>query len=257
MNQLSPEETAAGWKLLFDGKTFKRWVDPATKHPPGGSWAIEDGTIKALKNPPLPEYLLSASTYENFDLRFEWKVGSGGNSGLKYRLEDILFMDEGKYGKEPFEEKVTKELATRTSYRGKLSPTSKPKEYGFGFEYQLIDNAGHADAKRGPLYQAGGLYGMVAPASGADKPAGEWNQSRISIRGTRVEHWLNGVKVVEADLKGPEVKQAVEKRWKASQAVQDMFLRSTRPRWPIALQNHGDEAWFRNIKILELTSRPD
>lgn len=257
-NQLTADETAAGWKLLFDGKTFQHWMDPNKRVPQGKGWTIEEGTIRALPKAYISEDLISASTYENFELSFEWKISPGGNSGVKYRIHDAIFVDEGKVPKGlTWEQKVAYELENRVSQRREPSATGPRQEYTVAFEYQVIDNERHRDAQRGPLYQAGALYSMIPAAQPAAKPVGEWNQGRIVVRGDRFEHWLNGVKTAEGSLKGPEVTAAVEKRWKPAPAVANMLLRSSRPRWPISLQNHGDDAWFRNIKVREFTSRPD
>ncbi|HYP14584.1 MAG TPA: DUF1080 domain-containing protein [Bryobacteraceae bacterium] len=256
-NQLTSEEKASGWKLLFDGKTFTHWIDPLKRNPQGKSWAIENGSIKALAKPYIQEDLITAGTYQNFELVFDWKVSPGGNSGVKYRLHDMIFVDESKIPADlSWEQKVAFELDKKVSQRSHAGP-GRRSEYTVAFEYQVIDNDRHKDAQRGPLYQAGALYSMIPASQPATKPVGEWNHARIVLRGDNFEHWLNGVRVAEGSLKGKEVTEAVEKRWKPAPEVRDMLLRSTRPRWPIALQNHGDEAWFRNIKLRQFTGRPD
>ncbi|MFN9083970.1 MAG: DUF1080 domain-containing protein, partial [Acidobacteriota bacterium] len=84
-NRLTTEEKAAGWKLLFDGKSMTGWNDLRRQTPPGDSWAIEDGCLKAVPHPKLREDLFTAAKFGDFELAFEWKVSPGGNSGLKYR----------------------------------------------------------------------------------------------------------------------------------------------------------------------------
>ena len=81
-NQLTPQEKAAGWKLLFDGKSFANWVDNAKKSPPGTSFSIEDGCLKSTSHPPIEEDLFSADTYGDFELEWDWKISPRGNSGV-------------------------------------------------------------------------------------------------------------------------------------------------------------------------------
>src|SRR5271165_2013096 len=87
-NELTSQEKAAGWKLLFDGRTFANWVDPSGRKPPGDSFTIEDGCLKAQPHPRIVEDLFTSKTFGDFILEFDWKISPGGNSGLKYRIQD-------------------------------------------------------------------------------------------------------------------------------------------------------------------------
>ena len=89
-NSLTPAEKKAGWKLLFDGKTMKGWADPSKLSPAGDSWTIEDGCLKARPKPLYREDLVSLGKFSDFELQFEWKISSGGNSGLKYRIQEFV-----------------------------------------------------------------------------------------------------------------------------------------------------------------------
>src|SRR5947209_20282345 len=82
-NQLTPQEKAGGWKLLFDGKTYAGWEDPTKKSPPGDSFTIEDGCLKATSHPKIEEDLFTQETFADFELQFDWKISPRGNSGVK------------------------------------------------------------------------------------------------------------------------------------------------------------------------------
>ncbi len=252
-NTLTPQEKAAGWQLLFDGKTMAGWEDPAKQTPPGDAWTIEDGCLKAVRRARIREDLVTKATFRDFELLFDWRIGPRGNSGVKYRIQKRVFLESGKArpGVKSFEETVGYELVRGTD-RNKTAPGSRGEDYVISFEYQVIDDNGHPDAMRGPRYAAGSLYSLVGPSRAAARPIGEFNHSRLVVRGNRVEHWLNGVKVVDTTLDSLEVLEGLEKRWGAVKPVYDLLAKPPRQDCPIALQNHGDEAWFRNIKIRPL-----
>jgi hypothetical protein len=130
---------------------------------------------------------------------------------------------------------------------------AKGQEYVIGFEYQITDNAANSDAKaNGAKHQTAALYDTFSPSEDATKPVGEFNQSRLVVRGDHVEHWLNGKKVVDASLKAPEVAAGAAHRWGQGSAVYELLVKQPRKSCQISLQNHGDLAWFKNIKIREL-----
>ena len=245
-NQLTPQEKAAGWKLLFDGKTFANWVDNTKLSPPGTSFTIEDGCLKSTSHPPIEEDLFSADTYGDFELEWDWKISPGGNSGVKYRIQDHVFLPDKRVT--PFEPNVNEALTHRRSDR----PT-RGQDYVIGFEYQMTDNASNSDATRsGPLHQAGALYDIFPPSQDATRPVGEFNHSRLVVKGDHVEHWLNGVKVVDASLKAPEVAKSMAKRWGEGSPVYDLLVKQPRKECHFSLQNHSDVCWFKNIKIHRL-----
>ena len=94
-NTLSAAEKAAGWRLMFDGKTFAGWDDPARKSPPGDAFTIENGCIKALAKPRITEDLFTTDTFRNFEMEFDWKSSPGGNTGIKYLIQGHFFVLEG------------------------------------------------------------------------------------------------------------------------------------------------------------------
>lgn len=252
-NTLTPTEKKAGWILLFDGRTLNEWDDPSKKTPPGDSWTIEDGAIKARKAPRIREDLVTRRTFRDFELLFDWRISPAGNSGVKYRIQSQVLLVRGKLkpGTKRFEEFVDWEYENRAGDRSALGPEDRAESYPIAFEYQVIDNA-HPDAARGAKQQAGGLYGMIAPSEAAAKAAGEWNSSRIVVTGANVEHWLNGKKVVDSSLAAPEIMEGLEKRWGKQSPVYKLLTRQPERDCAIALQNHNDEAWFKNLKIREL-----
>ena len=245
-NQLTPQEKAAGWKLLFDGRTFDHWIDNTKKSPPGTSFTIEDGCLKATSHPAITEDLFSADTYADFELEWDWKISPRGNSGLKYRIQDHVFLPDVRV--KPFEPNVNNALQNRRSDR-----PAKGQDYVIGFEYQMTDNGANSDATHnGALHQTAALYDIFAASKDVTRPVGEFNHSRLVVKGDHVEQWLNGVKVVDASLKAPEVARSMARRWGEGSPVYDLLVKQPRKECHFSLQNHDDVAWFKNIKIRRL-----
>jgi len=252
-NTLTPQEKSAGWILLFDGTSFQGWVDPNLKNPPAHAWTVVDGCIKTVPHADTREDLMSTAKFRDFEMTFEWKVAPGANSGVKYRIQDVVLMDRDKVRRDlPFEQQVEFEYQNRPSKRETVRPGGGYEEYPVAFEYQVIDSAHHPDALRGSKYRAAALYSMSPVTQFADRPAGEWNVSRLVVQGKHVEHWLNGVKVVDTRLDAPEVRESIEKRWHAAPGIRKLLLDQPVTESPVALQHHVDEAWYRNIKIRRL-----
>lgn len=212
-NPLSDEERSAGWKLLFDGKSTAGWTSLGKSEFPAKGWKVEDGTLKHEKKGGGGD-IVTTEHFSDFELAWEWRIEPGGNSGLKYNLPN---------------------------------PTK-----GVGCEYQLLDDVKHPDAKaHGTTRQTGGLYDVLSPA--ADKklnPAGEWNQSRIIVRGNKVEHWLNGGKTVEYEFGSEALKAAIaHSKFKTAAGF------GVKTKSPILLQDHGDEVAVRNVKVRVISSQ--
>ena len=201
---LGPERGIVGrHKSLFDGKTFTGW-ETKSGDPVGIGWVIEDGSIH--RNAKGGD-IFTVDEYENFELDFEWKIASGTNSGVKYRVK--------KFG-----EKL------------------------LGPEYQVLDDVKHKNGKK-PLTTAASLYELYASsASKLLKPVGEYNYSKIIARGNHIEHWINGKKVVIAEVESAKWK----KRKAASKFKANEGFGSGAGK--IMLQDHGHKVWFRNISII-------
>jgi hypothetical protein len=250
-NTLTHEEKLAAWVLLFDGRTMNGWDDPRLKRPSGDAWSIKDGCLKAHANPRITEDLLTIEKYRDFELAFDWRISPGGNSGVKYRIEDHWFVapHEHNGGNETFEQSVERSFRDRVRER-----PAKGQDYVIGFEYQITDDTTNHDAKGSRKHTAGALYDMVAPSAQSARPVGEFNHSRILARSNHVEHWLNGVKVVDSALDAPEALHGIQRRWGVAPHAYKLLARQPNKDCPISLQNHGNEAWFRNIKIRRLAS---
>jgi hypothetical protein len=243
INTLSAKEKSAGWILLFDGKSMNGWVDPRVKNPPGDAWTIEDGCLKANAKPHITEDLFTERTFRDFDLVFDWRISPKGNSGVKYRIQDHLFVLPPAPG-EKFEASVERSIEHRTTAR-----PAKGQDYVVGFEYQITDDSSNSDALSNRKHTAGALYDMVAPSTAAARPVGEFNHSQIVLRGNHVEHWLNGVKVVDSSLDSRDAMAGIEKRWSVAPGLREMLATQPKKECSISLQNHGDDAWFRDVKI--------
>ncbi|MDQ6705114.1 MAG: DUF1080 domain-containing protein [Acidobacteriota bacterium] len=250
-NQLTPAEKKAGWKLLFDGKSFQNWRDPATEVPPGDSWIIEDGCLTTVPKPHISEDLISAKDYGDFELAFEWRVSPGANTGVKYRIQRTVFLDSSKGEQGGFEASTEREMKSPAADRASLAPSSHGQEYTVAFEFQLIDDERHPDAKKDANHVTGALYSMLAPSKRPAHPAGEWNQGRLILKGNHVEHWINGEQVLSASLDDRHGLANLNKRWENGPAVYEI-LAHAKQTGPFSLQHHGDKVWFKNIKIKAL-----
>jgi len=225
-NTLTDDERRAGWRLLFDGKTFDGWRGLGYDSVPTAHWKIENGAIRKLADgqvPRLPDGqpaaggdLMTRDTFRDFELSWEWKISRAGNSGVKYNVSE------------------------------EISMANAPNHAALGFEYQMLDDSLHEDNKV-PSHRTGALYDLLPPNANkgmAIKSVGDWNWSTIVFRGNHGEHWLNGQKVVEFDLGTPLMDSLMRKS-----KYRDIKGFAQKRAGHIVLQDHVDEVFFRNIKI--------
>jgi hypothetical protein len=219
-NTISEKEAADGWVLLWDGKTTEGWRGAKRDDFPDKGWVIEDGVLKVLRSDGGESTnggdIVTTRPYKNFILKVDFKITEGANSGIKYFVDTNLNKGEGS---------------------------------AIGCEFQILDDKRHPDAKMGKdgNRTLGSLYDLI-PAP-KDKPFrnGFFNTAMVVVQGNHVEHWLNGVKIVEYE--------------RNNDAWNELVQTSKYKDWPnfgnfeeglILLQDHGDEVWFQNIKIKEL-----
>ena len=220
-NTLSAQETAQGWKLLWDGQTTTGWRGEHSVAFPKTGWELKDGVLSVTDHSGdeggNAGDILTTRTYKNFELTAEFRLTSGANSGIKYFVDPEL---------------------------------NKGRGSAIGYEYQILDDAVHPDAKKGKDGDRtlASLYDLIPAAKDKPvKPIGEWNTARIVVRGAHVEHWLNGVKVVEYERFTPQFRELVaSSKYHVWPGFADM------PDGYILLQDHGFPVSFRNVKIREL-----
>jgi len=217
-NSLGEEEKSDGWQLLFDGNTKNGWHVYNNKSD-GHAWKIDNGTLH-LDPREKKDWqtvgggdLVTDEEFENFHLKLEWKLDSAGNSGIIFYIKE-----DPKY----------------------------EHTWHTGPEMQVLDNAGHADARINK-HSAGDLYDLIASSPQTVKPFGEWNAVEIIANNGLLEFHLNGTKVLSATLWDDNWKKMV-----AGSKFKEWPDFGTYKKGRIALQDHGDKVWYRNIKIKRL-----
>ncbi|MCA9001812.1 MAG: DUF1080 domain-containing protein [Planctomycetes bacterium] len=198
------------WQSLFDGQSFEHWRGYNQEAMPAG-WVIEDGTMFAKESGEGMD-IVTRETFTNFELELEWKVNSGGNSGIMWHVDE----NAGQY------------------------------PWMTGPECQILDNAAYDDGKQG-LTSAGANYAVYAPTGNAVKPAGEWNQVRIEVSGNHVKQFLNGELVVKYQKGSDDWKERV-----ANSKWTQWPTYGTTTTGHIALQGDHGTVWFKNLRIREM-----
>lgn len=201
-----------GWVTLFDGSSLEHWRGFQQDDVPP-AWRIEDGTLAFVPGEEEGGDLITREQYDDFELELEWRISEGGNSGIFYRVSE-----DPEY--------------TQT--------------YHTGPEFQVLDNEGHSDGVT-EEHQSGANYALNAPTRDVTRPVGEWNTVRIVADSARVEHWLNGEKIVEYEQWSEEWQQLVDDSKFVEMPGYGQYHRGH-----IALQDHGDPVWYRNIRIRPL-----
>lgn len=198
------------WTVLFDGKSTDAWRGYKRDSFPEKGWAIDNGALKTVVGGDRVD-LITREKYKDFELELEWRVSPGGNSGIIYLVTE-----------------------------------DQSETYQTGPEMQVLDDEKHRDGKNS-LTSAGSLYALIAPGNKKLQPVGGWNKARLVIRNGKVEHWLNGAKLLEYDLGSQSLNGLI-----AQSKFKDMPRFAQNREGHIALQHHGEEVWYRNIRVRRL-----
>lgn len=211
-NTLSPKETKEGWTLLFDGKSLSGWTTSNDQPVPEGGWEIKDGILSTIVGPKGGD-IITAKEFSNFEFVMDYNVTPACNSGVKY-------------------------FFTTYNPGGKL-----------GCEFQILDDVLGADAKQAN-HRNGSLYDLFAPDESKKKvnAPGDWNSIKIVVKDKKIEHWLNGIKILEVTRGDQAYLDAVAKS-KFNLAVPTFGMVE---KGHILLQYHQGLVYYRNIKIREL-----
>lgn len=201
-----------GFTVLFDGSSTEHFRGYKQDNFPDKGWAVEDGAIRVIAKTKGSGDIITRKQYSDFDLRWEWKVAAGANSGVMYRVAE-----------------------------------GKGATYMTGAEYQILEDGKHGDGKNAKT-SAAALYALIAcNEKKTVKPIGEWNTSRIVMDNNKVQHYLNGELVVEYVWGSDEIKALI-----ANSKFKNWSEFMTKDKGHIAFQYHNDDVWFRNIRIKEL-----
>ena len=209
-----PQEKAKSWKLLFDGKTTHGWKSATGNAFPKTGWVIEDGVLTVMVGQGGGD-IVTTDQYSNFELSLEFRLTPGANSGIKYFVQPATSL---------------------------------------GLEYQLLDDENHPDARQGVRGNRtlASLYDLIPAENRQIHPPGEWNHACLLVNGNHVEHWLNGIKVVEYE-RGTQIFRALITKSK----YKDIPGFGLHEKGHILLQYHGDTVSFRNIKIRLISSNQE
>jgi len=237
------------WVALFDGRSTTGWRSYCREEFPARCWVVEDGALKRLKNAADSDCsdIMTVGEYGNFELELDYRISPDGNSGIKYLVPEKKPTGWDKLAME-FEIGELRRRA-QPGYEEEIARMT-PGDFAcfpIGFEYQLIDDVGNEDALAGGTHITGAVYDLLAPSRKAAQPAGEFNHVRLVVSGNHVEHWLNGIKVLEFERGSRQLEQAIERS-----KFRGMAGFGAISRGHIVLQDHGSEIWFRNIRIREL-----
>ena len=216
----SATNTQSDWVALFDGKTTNGW-HAYGKSTVGSAWKVDSGTLHLTVPKNMARYqnkdggdIVTSDEYENFDLKLEWRISPKGNSGIIFLVHE---------------------------------DTSLYKEtWNTGLEMQVLDNDGHPDGKI-PKHRAGDLYDLISCKKETVKPVGQWNQAEIVLNKAKLDLFLNGENVVSTTLWDDNWKKLV-----AGSKFKTMPGFAKYHQGKIALQDHGNEVWYRNVMIKKL-----
>lgn len=221
LNTLSVVEKDRGWNLLFDGESVAGWRGAKLDSFPTAGWKVENGILTIYESGGGEAAgagdIITREKFKNFELKVDFKITEGANSGIKYYVDPEINKGEGS---------------------------------SIGLEYQILDDERHPDAKLGNHEGSrtlGSLYDLIKADNKVINPIGEWNVAYIKSKDNHVEHWLNGIKILEYDRGTPEYRKLVaESKYKVWENFGELA------EGHILLQDHGNTVSFRNIKIHEL-----
>jgi hypothetical protein len=212
----APATEAGQWQALFNGKDLSGWHSYGRTEP-GAEWVVADGAIVLDVDDDTTETtagtLLTDAQFENFELELEWKISPGGNSGIFFGVTEL---------------------------------DGVAVAYESGVEMQVLDDGVHPDGKE-PRTSAGACYALYAPENKTLRPVGEYNTVRLVVNEGKVENWLNGRRVVAYDMNSDDWAERV-----AASKFADWEHFAKYRKGHIALQDHTDRVWFRNIRIRQL-----
>ena len=203
-------DKAQNWIILFDGGSVDQWRGFKENNFPKDGWAVENGALKTIVGGNRVD-IITKDIYENFELVLEWRVSPAGNSGIFY-------------------------FATEESdYIWQTAP-----------EMQVLDDSTHPDGNRA-VTSAGSLYDLISPTEKFLNPVGEFNEARIKVKNNKVEHWLNGKKILIYEYGSDTINELI-----AKSKFKSMPLFAKANSGHIGLQHHGEEVWYRNIRLRKL-----
>ncbi|UCE05849.1 MAG: DUF1080 domain-containing protein [bacterium] len=203
-------EKEAEWIVLFDGTSTDAWRGFQRQDFPVDGWKIENGSLKTIVGGDKCD-IISKEKFRDFELELEWRVSTGGNSGIFYRATEDY-----------------------------------PAVWQSAPEMQVLDDSLHRDGLDLKT-SAGSLYGLIAPTNKLLQPVGEYNKAKVIAKGNHIEHWLNESKILEYEFGSDELRSLV-----AESKFQDFSGFANAREGYIALQHHGEEVWYRNIRIRPL-----
>ena len=205
------------WITLFDGKSISKLRGYMMDSFPTQAWKVEGGALVALTGVPNIDFV-TRDTFKNFELSFKWATSKAGNSGIFYYVQESSAHQSGN-GNSP--------------------------NWLDNFEMQILDDIGFNDTAA--IRSAGSLYDLIIPVNKKLKPVGEYNDMKLVVNHGHVEHWLNGAKVVEYDLGSERIKELIAK---SKYKNNPKFAKTTNGH--IMFQHHGQQVWFKDIKLREL-----
>ncbi|MBI4906900.1 MAG: DUF1080 domain-containing protein [Acidobacteria bacterium] len=224
----SAQQQPGLWRELIQNGTFDGWRSPSGKTPLGGAWIVRDGILSVRPYVHRRTDLWTEEEFGEFELEWEWKAEKGANSGIKYWVQSaptlVIVKENEKWRSVPGPDAAARDEPTL--------------EYSIGVEYQMADDEFEPTSLVRRDSRAGGIYGAFPPDPEAVRRHGEWNQSRILVKAGRVEHWLNGVRVVDTTPDALDLQLKEKSSYKIAKR-----------RGPVALQYHQTVVSFRKMRI--------